>query len=97
MAVFVISAELGSLSVEFRREGYSGGFVNCVVEADDIETAIAISRSALVDDGYEIRMIDSACLFEPAQWDGDEEVFQLATSKDLANGVLYTTFEVFGS
>ena len=44
-----------------------------------------------------IRSIDSAYLFQPDQWDGHEEVFQLATSEELKSGVLYTTFEVYGS
>ncbi|MEO0884035.1 MAG: hypothetical protein AAFY34_15080 [Pseudomonadota bacterium] len=97
MAVFVVSAELGPLSLEFQREGLSGGFVTCVLEAEEIVSAIAISKAALLEDGYEILSIFSAYLFDSSEWEKDDEVSRLATSSELKTDVLYTTFEVYGS
>ncbi len=97
MTVFVVSAELGAQSLEFQSEGYAGGFVSCILEADEIVAAIAKSKAALIEDGYEIRSVYSAYLFEPDQWEEHEEVFRLATSESLNGSVRYTTFEVYGS
>jgi len=94
--VYLVYFELSSRSESFQKNGYAGGFVTCVVAADDIRSSIEISERALIEDGYDIVDIDKAMRFEPDDWKHDTVVQKLVAQTSEDKETRYTEFEVWG-
>lgn len=93
--IYLVFAELGASSGKFQGEGYAGGFVTAVVPAANIRAAIDAGETALREDGYQVSDVDKVLLFEPDEWEHDEEVTLAAKQSADDNEIRYTTFKVW--
>ena len=94
--VFLVSAELGADCSKLRADGYAGGFVTVIVTADHIRAAIDKSEHALEEDGYEEFIVDRAFVFDPDEWQDNEEILNSVSETMRDNEARYTTFHVWG-
>ena len=93
--VFLVFAELGA-STKLTKDGYAGGFVTVIVQAEDIRTSLDEAENALLDDGYEVRDFDKVLLFEPDEW-AENEVLMADALRTAEDGrARYSPFNMWG-
>ena len=94
--VFLVYFEVGRDSARLREDGFAGGFVTCFVPGGDLRGAIDAGEAALIEDGYDVVKVDKALLYEPEEWQHDEDVRGTVTECRRTQEIHYGPFTVWG-
>ena len=93
MDVFIAHFELGATK-EKSQLTFAGGFVAVAVVAPEIRKALDWAEKALLEDGYQIRIIEGIQLYDPDD-DLDEELENLAEEASKTGAVTYGQFYIY--
>jgi len=87
MNVFIVSFELGA-STQKSELKFAGGFVSVAVVAPEIRKALDWTQNALLEDGYQVRMIESVQLFQHDELWRQEQLLMVCSTHMISRNLI---------